>query len=305
VTAPDSESTVALAARRYIEDGIDSVPGWFGKLDARLMVHTHEAQRACGSHGSILEIGAFNGRSAILLGFLCDVPGERMIVSDLFAVDEVNEESKSWRPQGIPKPTRDDFVRHYLRFHDALPEIIAGASRDLDPNQLGCEQFRMVHVDGAHDWVSVDADLRLARALAGEGAVLVFDDVGVASYPAVGARVWSEVLSGGLHPVAVTTKLYATVDPGSPVAEALRSRIEREPDLLAVAQTVGNTKVLVVSERRSTDESSYPAKRPSWKRVAQQLSPPVVYRGASHLASAVRELRRRAKLVSRSRLPSG
>lgn len=290
----DAESAVSPSALRYVAEGIDTVPGWFLRRDARLLLLTHEAQRACGIRGDILEVGTFMGRCAILLGYLCDLPGERLVVSDIFDGDETNEESKSWRPKRVQKPQRDEFTAHYLRFHSDLPEIISGPSCELDPEVLGPREFRLIHVDGAHDWANVHADLRLAEVLAADDAVLVFDDVGHQGYPAVAARVWSEVLSGRLHPVAVTGKLYATTNPRSPVVEALRSRIQEAPDLSASVQTIGQTEVLVVSYLDSETRpplptgSASPTRSLSWKRVAQDLSPPLVYRGARRLSSVLR-----------------
>lgn len=285
---PNLESTVSHEARDYAAEGIDTVPGWFFQRDAKLFLLVHEAQRACGVSGDILEIGTFMGRSAILLGYLCDRPGERLVVSDIFEGAETTEESKTWLPDGVEKAGRDEFSAQYRRFHHDLPEIISGPSVELDPGGLGPDRFRLVHVDGAHDWANVDADLRLAEVLASEDAVVVVDDVGNPGYPAVGARVWSEVLSGRLAPVAVTYKLYATTNPRSPVAEALRSRIRESPDLRAYVQTIGENDVLVVTETGPKPRRRTRTPSPSWKRVARDLSPPLLYRGASRLSSLIR-----------------
>jgi hypothetical protein len=287
-TPTNLEPAVSPETRRYVAEGIDTVPGWFARRDAKLFVLAHEAQRACGVHGDVLEIGAFMGRSSILLGYICDVPGQRLVVSDIFDADETTEESKGWRPRGVRKPRRDEFTAQYLRFHRDPPEIISGPSLELDPEALGLHAFRLIHVDGAHDWTNVDGDLRLAEALASDDAVVVFDDVCNGAYPAVGARVWSEVVSGRLDPVAVTDKLYATTNPKSPVAEALRSRIQDAADLSASVHTIAGSDVLVVSD---LDPGARPPSRtrpPSWKRVARDLSPPLLYRGASHLSSRIR-----------------
>jgi hypothetical protein len=284
----------AAGALRYVAEGIDTVPGWFLPRDAKLFLLAHDAQRACGVRGNVLEIGTFMGRCSILLGYLCDIPGERLVVSDIFDGDETTEESKRGRPDSLQHARRDEFAAQYLRFHRKLPEIISGPSHALAPGELGLHGFRLIHVDGAHDWTNVDADLRLTQTLASDDAVVVFDDVGNPGYPAVGARVWSEVLCGRLSPIAVTGKLYATTNPGSPVAEALRSRIQEAPDLRAYAQTIADSEVLVVTDpgpkalSSSLTPSSSRTPSPSWKRVARDLSPPLLYRGASRLSRLIR-----------------
>jgi hypothetical protein len=225
------------------------------------------------------------GRSSILLGYLYDGACERLVVSDLFEDEETTEESKAWRARRVGKPRREDFIAQYLRFHRGLPEIIAGPSLELDLEVLGLHRFRLVHVDGAHDWTNIDADLRIAERLTSDDGLLVFDDVCNPAFPAVAARIWSEVVAGRLFPIAVTGKLYATKDPGSVLVEALRSRIQEAADLSARVQTIAASEVLVVTDIDDTPVSPPSPRSPSWKRVVRDLAPPIVYRGASRLAN--------------------
>jgi predicted O-methyltransferase YrrM len=291
VISTNEEATASASAHRYVAELSDTVPGWLLKCDARVLQLTHEAQRACGISGDILEVGTFMGKCAILLGYFCDRPSERLVVSDIFDGDEITEQSKDWRRNGVQKPQRDAFAAQYGRFHNELPEVITGPSCDLDPDSLGRQAFRLIHIDGAHDWANVQADIGLAEALASDDAILVFDDVSNAGFPAVGARVWAEVLSGRLHPIAVTGKLYATANPRSPVADVLRSRIRQAADLRTSVQTIDGHEVLVVSQLAGEDPARLRPRPPSWKRVVRDLSPPLLYRGTSRLSKA---LRRRA-----------
>jgi hypothetical protein len=244
------------------------------------------------------------GRSAILLGYLLDAPNERFVVCDVFD-DDVADEG-SWRPNGVAKPRREDFTTNYLRFHRELPVVIAGESRRLDPHTLGPRRFRLIYVDGAHDWVNVQADIALAQALAADDAVLVFDDVWNRGYPAVGASVWSQVVSGALYPIATTNKLYAAATPHSPVVDTFRELISDASDLRTTARAVNDAEVLVVSQqpdaRSPVGRDARPvqvrgprraARTPSWKHAARDLCPPLLYRGMSRLSTAAR--RRRAE----------
>ncbi len=143
--------------------GFLSLPGWFSPLDAKMFLLADAAQRTAGVEGDLLEIGAYMGRSAVVLGQL-PRDGERFIVSDIFGEAENNEESVLWRTScEVQKPSVDQFSANYLRFHSTLPEIRVGPSSSLDAGELGLKSFRLLHVDGAHDYENVVHDLSLTR----------------------------------------------------------------------------------------------------------------------------------------------
>ncbi len=66
-------------------DQIDSVPGWFHPEDRKVFVGLNQIQRECSVSGNVLEIGAYKGKSAILLGYELKA-GERMVICDLFGM---------------------------------------------------------------------------------------------------------------------------------------------------------------------------------------------------------------------------
>jgi predicted O-methyltransferase YrrM len=72
-----------MGRRQYIIKGRKSIPGWFERADAEMFSAIDLAQRTAGLVGDILEIGCYQGSSAILLGYLRR-PNERMVVCDLF-----------------------------------------------------------------------------------------------------------------------------------------------------------------------------------------------------------------------------
>jgi len=115
------------------------VPGWFSDIDLRLFVELDRIQKDNGITGDILEIGAYCGKSAILLGHLI-APGERLLVCDLFNENERTssanrEENDRWY-EGF---RREDFENHYLRFHASLPELLVCPSTEIDRDALGRE----------------------------------------------------------------------------------------------------------------------------------------------------------------------
>lgn len=59
----------------------DALPGWFNPDDLELFVRILEGQRGAGAAGDLLEIGAFQGKSAVVLGFFADAT-DRVHVCD-------------------------------------------------------------------------------------------------------------------------------------------------------------------------------------------------------------------------------
>jgi Methyltransferase domain len=267
--------------------GFLSLPGWFGPLDAEMFLLADAAQRSAGVEGDLLEIGAYMGRSAVVLGQL-QRPGQRFIVSDIFGEAENNEESVLWRTScEVQKPSVEQFSANYLRFHATLPEIRVGPSSSLDAGELGRKSFRLLHVDGAHDYENVAHDLSLTRELATAGAIIAFDDISQPAFPGIGAAIWPEVKDGRLRPLIVGQKLYATWDVESPVADALLRLVEAEPDVGTDRCQLADFEALLVSDQALTDEGAATWKTKS-KRFLRNWAPPAVYEGAKKVRAAAR-----------------
>ncbi len=192
-------------------DVMDEVPGWMYPLDARLFVAVDELQKASGISGNLLEIGAYCGKTAILLGFLARA-AERTVVCDIFdCLDEVVEENESESIRFYGSLKQADFERYYNQFHEVPALVMAMPSTRLwDAFPPG--SFRFVHIDGSHTYEVVRADIRTARRLLGPGGVVVFDDWST-SWAGVGLAIWEEYLRDELIPLCFTRmKFYATWD---------------------------------------------------------------------------------------------
>ena len=186
------------------------MPGWFERADAELFSAIDLAQRTAGLVGNILEIGCYQGSSAILLEYLRR-PNERLVVCDLFqevatTLDDFHHQTNSYSDL-----SRESFEVNFLRFHKILPEIIAGSSTMLTSKNLG-RTFRLIHVDGSHEYNIVRSDLLLAKSLLMPGGFVIFDDIITLHTPGVTAAVWEGVIQDGLIPVFQTHKLYGTWD---------------------------------------------------------------------------------------------
>jgi hypothetical protein len=195
----------------YVEAGRLAIPGWFDRTDARLFRGICEAQSAAGMKGDLLEIGVFQGRTAVLLGFLAG-PGERVVASDIFDEpadpDSVEAAQDTWAYRGI---TADTFLAHWRHFHHHDPHVISGPSANLTADDLG-PTFRFVHIDGSHLYEAVRQDIELARAVSRPGAVVALDDIRSPHTPGVSAAAWEAIIAGVLLPVAYTFKLYGAWD---------------------------------------------------------------------------------------------
>src|SRR5689334_20325384 len=101
---------------------LNDVPGWFFHLDQLLFRQILQWQASNEPSGDLLELGAYLGKSAILLGGQL-AQGERFTVCDLFdssPPDQANhEEMRDW----YPSLTRRTFESNYLSFHSELPVI--------------------------------------------------------------------------------------------------------------------------------------------------------------------------------------
>jgi hypothetical protein len=209
-----------MQRRQYIIEGRESMPGWFERADAELFSAIDLAQRTAGLVGDILEIGCYQGSSAILLEYLRR-PNERLVVCDLFqevatTLDDFHHQTNSYSDL-----SQESFEVNFLRFHKILPEIIAGPSTMLTSRNLG-RTFRLIHVDGSHEYDIVRSDLFLAKSLLMPGGFVIFDDIITLHTPGVTAAVWEGVINDGLIPVYQTHKLYGTWD------DPLKVEIPRE-----------------------------------------------------------------------------
>lgn len=162
--------------------------------------------------GTLVEVGAYLGRSAVIVGdHLKD--GERFVVVDLFgSVTELDESSANERENrtSYSTLTREQFEANYLALHDALPEVVQDLSSAV-VDHVKPNEARFVHVDASHLYDQVSVDVRNAKTILRSDGVVVFDDFRKEHTPGVAAAVWDAVVNGGLHPIAITPrKFYGT-----------------------------------------------------------------------------------------------
>ena len=264
-------------ATGYI-DRLYEVPGMIAPLDANLFIHLSEAQGKRIDKGDLLEIGAWFGRSAILLGYLRGA-GERLHVCDLFETIPPTEAGRHELVQGnADTASRDEFEGNFRRFHSDPPVVHQCPSSELATELQSSVRF--VHIDGSHTYEAVVEDIALARGIVPDGGLVVFDDFSNIGHPGVAAGLWPSLARREFEPFALTpAKLYATV--GASHAAAYRGAVEAFAANRAGAGQVAHTDV-----NGSTIVTLWPA--------AASRSP--VARGARWLR---RSLRRRQGRVRR------
>ena len=209
----------------------DDVEGWLYPTDAELLAAINDAQGARGFTGDVLEIGAFKGKSAILLGYFPRA-GESLIVCDVFdSGAAVSQDNLNENVAYFSQLRQADFEKNYLRFHDALPTMQVRPSTELG-DHVADGSCRLIHVDACHRYAEARADMLLARRLLGPGGVMVVDDWSVAHLAGVAAALWELCLTGDLIPLAFTWgKFYATWDPAGLTTEEINTAVADRPKL--------------------------------------------------------------------------
>ncbi|MDH6580140.1 class I SAM-dependent methyltransferase [Kitasatospora sp. MAP5-34] len=204
---------------------LGDVPGWFWDLDRHAFDWFLDRQEITGLTGDLLELGAYLGRSAIVLGrHLRD--GEKFTVCDLFDSDAPDEENAAEMVMSYRRTlTREAFETNYLAFHDELPTLIQAPTSVLADGRIKAGSCRFVHVDASHLYEHVAGDIQVARAALKPQGVLVLDDYRSAHTPGVAAATWEAVFNHGLRPICLTEcKFYGTWgDPEPLQRELLRS----------------------------------------------------------------------------------
>ncbi|MEG3630920.1 class I SAM-dependent methyltransferase [Streptomyces poriticola] len=295
---------------------LKDVPGWFWPLDQVLFTWFLQRQTDLGTQGDLLELGAYLGKSAILLGHHLQA-GETFTVCDLFGSDAPDQANRAESAGSYATLTRQAFERNYLAFHDTLPTVVQ-APTSVITDEVAPGSCRFVHVDASHLYEHVRDDIEAARELLLPEGIVVLDDYRSEHTPGVAVAAWEAVLNGGLRPVCLSTqKLYATWADPEPVQEELLALLEARSDVsVSVQEAAGHR--LVRARGRSMQPPPFPhsrhytppapaaavrsaAVRPAAtarvRRLAVDLLPPVITR-------AVRRYRTgRTRTASRASTP--
>ncbi|GAA3990235.1 class I SAM-dependent methyltransferase [Streptomyces marokkonensis] len=251
---------------------LNDVPGWFWPLDQVLFSWFLERQEQQEARGDLLELGAYLGKSAILLGHhLRD--GETFTVCDLFGAEPPDAANRAEAAKSYSSLTRQAFEQNYLSFHDALPTIIQAPSSAVT-DEVAPGTCRFAHIDASHLYEHVQGDIGAARDLLLPDGIVVLDDFRSEHTPGVAVATWEAVLNRGLRPVCLSSqKLYATWGDPEPVQEELLAALsERDDCSVTVEQAAGHR---LVRARAKGKRMRLPSLPPSLHPApAAEPSPP-------------------------------
>jgi Glycosyl transferase family 2/Methyltransferase domain len=211
-TEPQGNGPPFPTVDEYVAHMHELVLGWFYDLDVLVFRAIDAVQRAAGVEGDFLEIGAYLGKSAILLGYLLR-PQERLVVCDLFTNEDLDPDLDADGKYYV-ELSRTAFEENYARFHRRPATVIERSSTELMNEGLG-HSFRIVHVDGSHRYDIVRQDIVTALEMVVDGGIVVVDDYRTVPHAlGVAAAVWEAVIDGRLIPLLTTEQKFYGYSPG-------------------------------------------------------------------------------------------
>ena len=151
------------------------IHGAFDHPDPYVIEAISADQSERGVAGDLLEIGSYQGRSAIVLGYLLR-EGETLHVCDSFPAP--NAEDPDFLAHTIDwyeTYSQTIFEQNYLGFHPELPVIYPHGSLEL-PGKLEPKSFRFVHLDGSHTAEALQSDISLAKHILIDDGVIAFSE---------------------------------------------------------------------------------------------------------------------------------
>ncbi|RBQ16495.1 class I SAM-dependent methyltransferase [Spongiactinospora rosea] len=230
-----------------------NIPGRLTETDMRVFDWLLGYQGRFFTPGHLVELGAGQGRSAILIG-RHRREEERFVVCDPFE----------------PEALRGGFEANYLAFHQRLPEIVQGpAAVILD--HVEPDSCRFAHLAASRAYEDVRDDLAAARKLLLPEGIVAVDDYRFEGAPGIAAAVWEAVTAHGLRPICLTPqKFYGTWGDSGAVQEELTRWLGGRADEWAshAEQVAGRT--VVHLDRRPDPE---PLPEPAEEEEREQTLP--------------------------------
>lgn len=250
VTTDASEPAAAAPEELPRPQSFHDVPGWFYNTDIVLFDWFLQRQREREQSGDLLEMGAYMGKSAIMLRAY--LRGEETFtVCDLFGSEAPSEHNEREMRGSYSTLTRRAFEANYLSFHDELPRLLH-APTSVVPAEVPDGSCRFVHVDASHLYEHVRPDIAAARRALTPDGVVVLDDYRSSHTPGVACATWQAVLEGGLRPICVSSqKFYGTWSDPAAAQDELHAELRERGDCWLQWQEVAGQRLLLVGGRKA------------------------------------------------------
>jgi len=244
-------------AARVPPSTLDDVPGWFHEVDQHLFRWFLNRQEESKSPGDLVELGAYLGKSTILIGEYLR-SGDTFTVCDLFGAPAPDEANDAESEKSYKDLTRVEFEFNYRAFHDDLPIIVQAPTGEiLGHVKPGAARF--VHVDASHLYKHVRADVEAARTMLNGDGIVVFDDYRSPHTPGVSAAVWEAVLTLGLKPIVLSPqKLYGTWGDADAARTELLAWANEKPGFSTDVQEVAGHELVRVTYKPPKKEKPKP-----------------------------------------------
>jgi hypothetical protein len=228
---------------------LDSVPGTFEETDIRVFDWLLGYQSRFSIRGDLVELGAYLGKSAILIG-RHRREDERFTVCDLFDPAAAG---------GDGALSRSTFEANYLNFHDRLPEIVQAPS-SMICGHVERKSCRFVHVDASRLYDDVSDDLEAARELLGGEGIVAVDGYRGDGSPGVSAAVWEAFAVHGLQPICLTRrKFYGTWGDPGPVQDELAGWLAADfDDWTVTEEMVAGRRIIGLRHRSPSPSQTLP-----------------------------------------------
>lgn len=245
-----------------------SVPGAMYDIDFLIFDEMLRMQEESSELGDLLEIGAYLGRSAIVIGAHVRET-ERLVVCDIFENapqgDASNERESEESYRGL---LREQFETNYRRFLQNDMVIVQESSENICAH-VRDQSVRFAHIDGSHLHSVVKQDIANAERYLKFDGVIAFDDYRSNHTPGVAAAIWEQVAANGLVPICVSNaKLYATwsAEAAKSATERISTWLARYPYIESGIQSISGRTIVVVANPKIW----------TWQGRLKSLIPPVL-----------------------------
>ena len=178
---------------------LETIPGWFSPLDQ----YVFDAILSHQNYGHVLEIGVYQGKSAIFIEQFRQA-AEEFHVCDVFDSVETYSHNNTEIKKSYEDLSFSKFKMNFERFFSQMPVVHICDSENL-ATRIGSKIFRFIHIDGSHLYDIVKNDLKFASEhLHPEYGVISMDDYRAAHTTGVAAAMWEYIIQGSLVPLLIT-----------------------------------------------------------------------------------------------------